>query len=329
MKKNISRVQLRSYRIPSFFLLLVVLVQTACSDSQGFAKEDKPTGKAIDSEYVKAIASKTEFIEMNGRKLAYRSVGSGLPIILCQRFRGNLDSWDPAFLDALAQHYRVITFDYTGFGRSTGTPPENMIGFAQDVKDLSAALKLNRFIIGGWSFGGAVAQIVTTEMRDLVTHTILIGTRPPGAVKHKAEQIFYETSRKPINDLADEVILFFEPASELSKELAKASHDRIAARTEDQDVYIKQELWPKYVSGFADFEKDPYHAREKISQTDVPILVISADHEVVFPPENWFELNRKTRSIQLIVIPQSGHGVHHQYPDMVVGYIRSFLEKQG
>jgi len=65
---------------------------------------------------INATTCKTLFAEINGRKIAYRSIGTGDPIILCQRFRGNLDDWDPAFLDALSSNYNVITFDYTGFG---------------------------------------------------------------------------------------------------------------------------------------------------------------------------------------------------------------------
>ena len=73
-----------------------------------------------------ATNSKTLFAEINGRKIAYRSIGNGDPIILCQRFRGNLDDWDPVFLDALSRNYNVITFDYTGFASSTGNPPTSM-----------------------------------------------------------------------------------------------------------------------------------------------------------------------------------------------------------
>jgi hypothetical protein len=52
-----------------------------------------------------AVNSKTKFIEVNEQsllnvrqKLAYRSIGTGLPNILLNRFRGALDTWDPAFL---------------------------------------------------------------------------------------------------------------------------------------------------------------------------------------------------------------------------------------
>jgi pimeloyl-ACP methyl ester carboxylesterase len=36
------------------------------------------------------------------------------PLVLLQHFRGNLDYWDPALVDALAQSRRVIAFDNAG-----------------------------------------------------------------------------------------------------------------------------------------------------------------------------------------------------------------------
>jgi pimeloyl-ACP methyl ester carboxylesterase len=92
-----------------------------------------------------------------GCKIAYRSIEKGDPIILCQRFRGNLDDWDPAFLDALSKNYNVITFDYTGFASSSGNPLTNMLFFAKIVVGLSEALNFKKIIVGGWSFGGWVA----------------------------------------------------------------------------------------------------------------------------------------------------------------------------
>src|SRR5690242_16075784 len=62
-----------------------------------------------------AVNVKTTYAEINGRKIAYRSLGKGTPLILCNRFRGILDSWDPAFLDAVAKDFTVIIFDYSGF----------------------------------------------------------------------------------------------------------------------------------------------------------------------------------------------------------------------
>ena len=51
----------------------------------------------------------------NGVRYAYRELGDGgVPLVLFQHFRGNLDNWDPALVEALAANRRVVTFDNTG-----------------------------------------------------------------------------------------------------------------------------------------------------------------------------------------------------------------------
>jgi pimeloyl-ACP methyl ester carboxylesterase len=48
---------------------------------------------------------------------------TAVPLLFLQRFRGNLDNWDPALIDAVAATRRVATFDNAGAGGSTGTTP--------------------------------------------------------------------------------------------------------------------------------------------------------------------------------------------------------------
>lgn len=69
-------------------------------------------------------ATPTHFIEAAGIDFAYRRFGlvAGLPIVLLEHFRGNLDNWDPALVDALAAEREVILVDYPGVGSSTGEP---------------------------------------------------------------------------------------------------------------------------------------------------------------------------------------------------------------
>ena len=46
--------------------------------------------------------------------------------MLLQHFRGNLDDWDPALVDALASGRRVVTFDNVGVAGSKGTTPNTI-----------------------------------------------------------------------------------------------------------------------------------------------------------------------------------------------------------
>ncbi|HLB20328.1 MAG TPA: hypothetical protein VK613_14505, partial [Gaiellaceae bacterium] len=62
-----------------------------------------------------ADASTRRVTANNTIAYAYRDFGEGdVPLILLQHFRGNLDNWDPALIDALAAERRVITFDNVG-----------------------------------------------------------------------------------------------------------------------------------------------------------------------------------------------------------------------
>ncbi len=69
-----------------------------------------------------------------GLDYAYRDVGSGsVPLVLLQHFRGNLDNWDPALIDALASHRRVVAFDNVGVGGTKGTTPNTVEQMAADA----------------------------------------------------------------------------------------------------------------------------------------------------------------------------------------------------
>jgi pimeloyl-ACP methyl ester carboxylesterase len=275
---------------------------------------------------LEAVNAKTKFVETGDRKIAYRSIGKGLPIIMVNRFRGNLDTWDPAFLDALASKFNVITIDYSGIGLSTGACATDFLSMAKDVKDVAAGLKLTKIVVAGWSIGGLVAQTVTTEYPELVSHAILIGTSPPGKNTGVPEKLFMERALKAVNDLDDGIILFFEPQSESSKNAAKLSFGRIAKRTEDLDIPVLKECYGNQQKALDNFREDKYDTLGKLKSSKIPILVFMGDHDICFRVEDWYPLIGKLQSTQLIVVPQAGHGPQHQYPDIAAKYITAFIQ---
>lgn len=273
----------------------------------------------------KAAGSKTQYAETGNRKIAYRSIGKGSPIILANRFRGTLDTWDPLFLDQLAENYNVITFDYTGIGSSTGMLPTDIPTVAKDIKDLSDALKLKKVIVLGWSYGGLVAQAATFQYPELVTHSILVGTNPPGKNEIPLEQAFLDRALQPINSFEDEIVLFFEPKSENSKKAAQLSHDRIYKTIDVSKIPATQAVFERYFKGGAAFREDKQNFRGQLKTTQTPILVLSGDHDISFAVENWFALVRELPTTQIIVFPHTGHAPQHQYPELTASYIHHFI----
>ncbi|SNS90670.1 MULTISPECIES: alpha/beta fold hydrolase [unclassified Azospirillum] len=273
-------------------------------------------------------AARTQFVESDGRRLAYRVVGAGKPLLLCNRFRGVLDLWDPAFIDALAaQGFQVITFDYSGLGQSTGEATYNPLALAKDGKDLIEALGLKNPAIGGWSIGGIAAQILLAMTGDMASHLVLLATTPPGPLVKSGEQLFYDTAALPGISLDQFTTVFFEPADAASRQASKRSFERITARTEDRSPDVPAE-WA--IAQIGSEPRNPLFPSPEILQllkaTNIPVLHLGGDHDIVMPVENWYALNGELPTLHLVTYPRAGHGPHHQHPQMAAAQIAAFIQ---
>jgi len=118
----------------------------------------------------------------SGIDYAYRDTGSdGVPLVLLQHFRGNLDNWDPALIDALASARRVVAFDNAGVGGSSGTTPNTIGRMARDAIAFLAAMGLDQADLLGFSIGSFVAQEIALTRPALVRRLILASSAPQGA----------------------------------------------------------------------------------------------------------------------------------------------------
>src|SRR5512133_1985021 len=127
--------------------------------------------------------AETLFVEAGGVDFAYRRFGrpAGLPLVLLQHFRGNLDNWDPALTDALAAEREVILVDYPGVGSSTGEPGTTVAETARRMIAFIDALGLDRIDLLGFSIGGFVAQEIALVRPTLLRRLVLAATGPKGA----------------------------------------------------------------------------------------------------------------------------------------------------
>ena len=121
----------------------------------------------------------------NGVDYAYRDTSGGsdgaVALILLQHFRGNLDNWDPALVDALARTRRVIAFDNAGVGGSTGMTPDTIEQMARDAIAFIAAMGFAQVDILGFSIGSFVAQQIALVRPAIVRRLVLASSAPRGA----------------------------------------------------------------------------------------------------------------------------------------------------
>jgi len=273
-----------------------------------------------------ATAAETRTVQVGSDRIAYRQLGSGTPIVLVNRFRGTLDTWDPAFLDALARKHTVILFELPGVGYSQGTQPESMEQAVASLDGFAQALGLQTFDLLGWSWGGLLAQAYLIDRPARVGRVVLLATNPPGKNEIPLQPAFLDRALKPVNDLADEEVLFFEPASALSRDRARESRDRIRARPDvDARIPSQPAQFERYFKAAGAFHEDATGRRQKITQVELPILVIAGDHDTSTAGQNWFPLIGRMRNAKFVFYSQTGHAPHHQYPDDVGNVVLDFL----
>ena len=174
-----------------------------------------------------SVTTATQYATIDNKQIAYRKIGAGTPIIFANRFRGTLDTWDPLFLDLLAETNTVVTFDYSGIGYSEGELPINLHEVAAEVVKMADFLNYDTFVVGGWSYGGLIAQYTTFLYPTRVSGTIVIGSNPMRENNTPLSPLFLEKALQPSYTPEDIITLFFEPTSEKSAAAGIASPARL------------------------------------------------------------------------------------------------------
>src|SRR5882762_9402518 len=138
--------------------------------------------RATDTRAGYAGASSRRVAAGNGIEYAYRDTGdSAVPLVLLQHFRGNLDNWDPALIDALAADRRVVTFDNLGVGATTGRTPATVEAMAHGAIAFLEAMDFQRVDLLGFSIGSFVAQEIALVRPELLRRVVLASSAPQGA----------------------------------------------------------------------------------------------------------------------------------------------------
>ena len=118
-----------------------------------------------------------QFVEANGLNMYYQEYGSGQPLILIHGGTVTSNMWQP-FLPAFVPHFRVITPDSRGHGK-TNNPNDEQLSYrlmADDVAAFIQALNLTKPLVFGYSDGGQIALEIGIRYPGLVGAIVLGAT---------------------------------------------------------------------------------------------------------------------------------------------------------
>ena len=262
----------------------------------------------------------------NGIDYAYRETGTGTPVlVLLQHFRGNLDNWDPALIDALASDRRVVTFDNAGVGGSTGTTPSTVAQMARDAIAFIEALELDSVDLLGFSIGSFVAQEIALTRPALVRRLVLASSAPRGAAGMHgwAPDVIAAVGAPGRN--ADGYLDVFFTDSAASRQAGGESLKRQTAQRDDRDALTTWQTRQAQYEAVNEWGIPDHSQLQRVSAIEMPVFVANGDSDPMILPHFSYLLAGLIPQAQLKLYPDAAHGFLFQHHTEFARDVDAFL----
>jgi pimeloyl-ACP methyl ester carboxylesterase len=262
----------------------------------------------------------------SGVGYAYRDAGEDeVPLVLLQHFRGNLDSWDPALIDALATNRRVIAFDNAGVGGSTGATPHTIRQMAHDAIAFITAMGFSQADILGFSIGSFIAQEIALIRPAIVRRLVLASSAPQGAAgMHGWAAEVIGAVGKPQTSPEEYIGVFFA-SSPSSRKAGQESVQRQYARTEDRDAATTWATREAQYDAVCTWGIPDHGALQRVAAIEHPVFVANGDSDPMILPHYTYLLAGLIPQAKVKVYPDSAHGFLFQHHAEFAADIEAFL----
>ncbi|MFE3410548.1 alpha/beta fold hydrolase [Streptomyces mirabilis] len=275
-----------------------------------------------------AVSSKTQSAQAPSTTFAFRRLGprGATPLVLFNRFRGTLDTWDPGFLDLLASERDVILFDNIGIGYTPGEAGNTVDAYAAGGIEFITALGLDQVDVLGWSLGGAVAQVVALKRPDLVRRMIVAGSGP-GTIPDlpPIDPRVFEIMANPDATIEDQNFLFY-PETPEARDRANASNARVSTRLSTSTVSVSDEAAQRQFEALAAFflagQDGVYN---ELGRLDKPVLYANGSRDVMMSPYASYAAVQRLPHATLVLYSDAGHAFLFQHPEDFAGQVHQFL----
>jgi pimeloyl-ACP methyl ester carboxylesterase len=266
----------------------------------------------------------------NGIDYAYRDTSAGnptgVPLVLLQRFRGNLDNWDPALIDALTSNRRIVTFDNAGVAGSTGSTPDTVEQMAHDAIAFLDALDLTQIDLLGFSIGSFVAQQITLTRPALVRRLVLASAAPKGAAgMHGWAPEVIGAVGNPQTKPEQYLDVFFTQ-SVASRQAGQQNLRRMAARTQDRDAVTTWATRQAQYDAVCAWGIPDHGLLQRLSCLQLPVFVANGDSDPMILPHYSYLLAGLIPHARVKIYPDAAHGFLFQHHADFAADVAGFLD---
>jgi pimeloyl-ACP methyl ester carboxylesterase len=269
-------------------------------------------------------------IDLPAGRIRYREAGDGKPVVFVHGFLVDGRLWD-GVVDRLSNRCRCIAPDWPIGAQQIAMSPDadlSPVGIAAIIDSFLAALELDEVTIVGNDSGGAMSQVLVTRHPQRIGRLVLTNCDthenfPPGIFK----------AMPPIAKLPGGMTVLSAPfrigalARAAFKPFAKTKipDDLIASWMAPSlsDPGIKRDA-TKVTAGMN--KRYTLEAAEKLSSSDLPLLLTWAPGDRFFPIKYAERLAKTTPNARIVEIPDAKTFVALDQPQRLADEIASFVE---
>jgi 3-oxoadipate enol-lactonase len=238
-------------------------------------------------------------------------------VVLANSLGATRGMWDPQ-VPALAERYRVLTYDTRGHGETPAPPgPYTLDDLVDDVVALLDEVGAERAHLVGVSLGGMVALRMAVREPRRVHRLVLLCTSAStdaGPFRERAAAV-RQGGTAPL--AATVVSRWVTPAF-------AAEHPEVVRRLEEMVAGCDDEGYAACCEVVADVE-----LRADLQLITAPTLVVSGAEDQALPPEHQRVVAEGIPGAQLLTLSPAAHIPTVEQPVQVTGAILGHLDAAG
>jgi pimeloyl-ACP methyl ester carboxylesterase len=278
----------------------------------------------------------------DGRRVHYVQRGAGPDVVLIHGASGSTRDWTFAFMDRLVGRYRVTAFDRPGlgftdraspaYGGAFNTAAESPAEQAAMLAAASRALGIDRPVVVGHSYGGAVALAwgLDHDPAALVLVGAVSNPWPGGlgalyginsSALGGAGVVPLITAFAPLSRADDAIATIFEP-----QPAPPGYADHIGV-----GIILRRETLRANARQVNSLRPHVVEMAARYGELDLPVEILHGDRDTIVPLAIHSEpLAGQIAGARLTVLPGIGHMPHHVAADEVEAAVhRAVARAQG
>jgi pimeloyl-ACP methyl ester carboxylesterase len=275
------------------------------------------------------MSVQADTIRIHGRDLAYVEAGEGPPLLLVHGIGGDWQTWEPV-LAPLAASHRVIAVDLPGHGGSAkGAGDYSLGGMANVLRDLMAALGLERATLIGHSLGGGIAMQFAYQYPERCERLVLVSSGGLGpdvglilrAATLPGSELFLQLTApaaRSVIGCASGVASFLriKPAADA------AFYGRAFAALAEPET---RAAFLGTLRGVVNRSGQLVDARDRLYLAEtMPTLIVWGERDAVIPVDHGHEAHEAMPGSRLEVFEGAGHVPQLDDPERFVAAVEAF-----